>query len=141
MAADTRVTSCDPICHTTKISRIGKSVFGFAGDVMLALHVLKWLGTRRNPLDLYRLVPESHRNAVDILELAPDGLFFWNGWGTRMPILDETAAIGSGAMGALQALRLGHSPEEAVLATFPLDEASGGSVQVEHLRKAKRGRS
>jgi hypothetical protein len=42
-----------------------------------------------------------------------------------MPLLDATYAIGSGAMAALQALRLNCSPEEAVMRTAPMDECSG----------------
>lgn len=145
MAADKRCTSAGPICHVTKIFRVGKSLFGIAGDVMLALHIIKWLEGKRDPAQLYKLIPDAHRNDVDILELAEDGLAFWNGWGVRMPILDKTAAIGSGSMPALQALRLGKDAEEAIRLAFPMDECSGGDVQVEYLlppelSRRKRGR-
>jgi len=125
MAADQRCTSGGPICHTQKLHRIGDSVFGFAGDAMLALILVKWLGTKRDPLQLYKLIPEAHRDSVDVLELSPKGLAFWNGWGVPMPLLDQAYAIGSGAMSALQAVRLGKSPEEAIHLAPPLDECSG----------------
>ena len=135
MAADQRCTSSGPMCHVRKIHRIGDSLFGFAGDAVLALHVVKWLGTKRDIAQLYKLIPESHRDSIDILELSPKGLSFWNGWGIPMPLLDATFAIGSGAMVALNALRMDRSPAEAVLQAMQLDECSGlfSEPQVEKL--------
>ena len=147
MAADQRVTSGGPLCHTKKLHRIGKSVFGFAGDVMLALIMVRWLNGKRDPLQLYKLIPEAHRDAVDLLELSPEGLAFWNGWGVRMPLLDGCYAIGSGAMPALTAMKMNLPPDQAVLQSPPLDECSGflTEPEVEYLlppelsRKRKRG--
>lgn len=135
MAADQRCTGGGPMCHVKKIHRVGDSLFGFAGDAVLALHIIKWLGGKRDPIQLYKLIPEAHRSDVDVLELSPDGLAFWNGWGVRMPLLDATFAIGSGAMAALQALRMNSSPEEAVLHAMKMDEMSGAisSPSVEYL--------
>lgn len=142
MAADQRCTGGGPICHVQKLHRIGHSIFGIAGDAVIGVIIIEWLRGRRNPLQLYRLVPESHRTDVDILELSPEGLAYWNGWGVRMPLLDASFAIGSGALPALQALRLGKSPEEAVALVPPLDECSGvlSSVAVEKLIKPRRKR-
>lgn len=144
MAADQRCTGAGPMCHVSKIHRIGDSLFGFAGDAILAQHIIKWLGTKRDVGQLYKLIPESQRDSIDVLELSSQGLAFWNGWGVRLPILDATFAIGSGAMAALQALRLNSSPAEAILHAMALDECSGlfSEPQVERLfigPKRKRG--
>jgi hypothetical protein len=130
------------MCHVTKIHRIGDSLFGFAGDAVLCRHLIKWLGTKRDVAQLYKLIPESQRDSIDALELSPSGLSFWNGWGIALPLLDATFAIGSGAMPALQALRLNCSPAEAVLRAMQLDECSGSfpEPQVERLQRPKRKR-
>ena len=137
MAGDTRVTSGGPICHARKLHRVGDSIFGIAGDIMIALTVIAWLNTKRDKAQLYKLIPESHRDSVEILELSRDGLACWNGWGVRMPILDNAYGVGTGAMSALQALKRGLTPEQAVSETFDLDECSGGLVEVEHLEQKK----
>lgn len=148
MAADQRCTSGGPMCHVTKMRRIGNSVFGFAGDTILAMHVLKWLEGKRDPLLLYKLIPESHRDSIEVLELSREGLSIWTGWGIHLRLLDATYALGSGAMPALQALRMNCSPAEAVLQAMQLDECSGtlSEPQVEKLnperplsRKRKHG--
>lgn len=146
MAADQRVTSAGPICHVKKLHRIGDSIFGMAGDSILCMHFLRWLGTKRDIAQLYKIIPESHRDSIEVLELAPEGLGFWNGWGVRLPLLDATYAIGSGAMPALQALRMNCTPQEAVLQAMKLDECSGilSAPEVEYLippelRRKRRG--
>jgi hypothetical protein len=135
MAADQRVTSSGPICHVKKLRRIGKSIFGFSGDVMLALIMIEWLNGKRDRAQLHKLIPDAHRDSVDLLELSPEGLHFWNGWGVRMAILDATYAIGSGAMPALTALRMNCTPQQALLHSPPLDECSGllSEPEVEYL--------
>ena len=135
MASDQRCTSGGPICHVSKMRRIGTGIYGFAGDTILALHVLKWLEGKRDPLQLYKLIPESLRDSIEVLELSRDGLAIWNGWGIRLQLLDATYALGSGAMPALQALRMNCTPAEAVLQAAKLDECSGliSEPQVEKL--------
>lgn len=133
MAADQRVTSSSPVCHVQKIHRIGNSLFGIAGDVVLALAVIRWLGTKRDVAHLYKIIPEASRNDIDILELSKTGLSVWNGWGVQVPLLDPVYAVGSGAMSAMQAMKRGLIPANAVDETYSLDECSGGTVQVEWL--------
>jgi hypothetical protein len=141
MAADQRVTCGGPMCHTVKIHRIRGNLYGLAGDVMIGLHVLNWLNNaKRDPEVLYKLIPPDHRDLVDILELSKTGLALWNGWGVRMPILDHSYAIGSGAMPALQSYRDHRDVEKAAKASGGLDEGSGtfaGIPQVEWLKPKK----
>lgn len=124
MAADQRCTG-GAICHVQKLHRIKGSLFGFAGDTHLAMHVLKWLHSPRDPLELYKLIPDAHRDSVEMLELSKDGLALWSGWGSRILLLDTSYAIGSGCMVALQALRTGSTPGEAITHAAKMDECSG----------------
>jgi hypothetical protein len=141
MAADQRITGSGPLAHINKIYRIKGSLFGFCGDTFLAMHLLTWLKGNRDPLELYKLIPDAHRDDVGALELAKDGLAIWSGWGARLPLLDISYAMGTGSMVALQALRTGSSPAEAIAHAARMDECSGAFVepQVEVLEKKKRG--
>lgn len=141
MAADQRCTGGGPIAHIQKIHRIKGNLYGIAGDTHLAMHVLRWLGGTRDPLDLYKMIPDAHRDSVELLELSKTGLALWSGWGSRIQILDATYAIGSGCMAALQAMRGGSTPAQAVTLACGLDECSGTFMepQVEPL-KIKRKR-
>lgn len=143
MAADQRTTGGGPMFHTNKLYRVGDSIFGIAGDCVLGHLMMDWLATKkRDRVELYELLPEAGRNEIEILELSPDGLAYWNGWGVRLPLLDHSYAIGSGAMAALQALRLGQEPEDAVMEAAHVDESTGIFIapQVEYLKPPKRKR-
>ena len=139
MAADQRCTddTGGPICHVTKLHRVGDSVFGLAGDAFMGLVPLEWLGTKRNRLQLYKMFGDDDiawRYETLLLELSETGLALWNGWGLRMPILDKTYGIGTGADAALTAMDKGASPEEAIRAVRR-DPYSGlfSEPQVEYL--------
>lgn len=151
MAADQRCTGGGPIMHVAKISRIGECIYGLAGDVMMGLAVLEWMkAPKRDRGRLYKLLDEYERSEVEILELSPGGLALWNGWGIRLPLHDRFYAIGTGAMSAMQAIKRGLTPEQAVLETLSLDEYSGTHpefppqvewlVPPEIMPKPKRGR-
>jgi ATP-dependent protease HslVU (ClpYQ) peptidase subunit len=129
------------MCHVTKIRQIGSSLYGFAGSVYPALVFLEWLGSGRlDKTRLYRMLSEDARDSVDILELSPDGLAIWNGWGVRLPIHDDSYAIGSGAMAALAALKSGAEPADALKQAFKLDECSGGDIEIAELVTPKKKR-
>lgn len=127
MAADQRVTGDGSLCHTKKIHRIGDSLFGLAGDVMAGLAVIEWLKTKRNRSLLYKSFGDDvqWRYEMVLLELSPAGLALWNAWGTRMALLDQTYAIGTGGPVALDALENGATPEEAIRRAMKRDEYSG----------------
>jgi hypothetical protein len=139
MAADNRVTSGGAICHVKKIHRIKGSLFGFAGDCILAMHLIKWLSGARDVEALYKLIPPDHRDSVEALELSKDGLGLWNGWGVRLPLMDNHYAIGSGSMAALTHVKLGEALDKAIKHAANLDECSGVffQPQVEWLKPKK----
>lgn len=146
MAADQRLTSGNPPCRTHKIKRIGDCLYGGCGDWSLVLIFLDWFDKpKRDLMRLHRLIPEDHRNSFEVLELSPSGLALWDGWGMRIPLLDKFYAVGTGGLSAMQAIKRGLPPDEAVSETLSLDECSGGTVEVEYLlppelrSKRKRG--
>lgn len=145
MAADQRVTSGNAPARMRKIRRIGESLYAGAGNTSVITVFLNWLDApKRDALRLYRLIPEDCRHEFEVLELSPTGLALWDGWGVRIPILDKFYAIGTGGQSAMQAIKRGLPPEEAVSESLSLDECSGGTVEVEYLlppelRRKRRG--
>lgn len=135
MAADQRLTGDGPIARTRKIRRIADSLYGGCGHWSVCLILLEWLekDVKRDRIRLHRQIPEDFRSDVAVLELSPSGLALWDGWGTRTALLDKFYVVGSGGQSAMQAMRRGLSPAEAVSETFPLDENSGGTVEEEYL--------
>lgn len=126
--------------HTVKVHRIRGKLYGVAGDMFLALHILNWLKQPKQDVDaLYKLITPDHRDSVDVLELSKEGLALWNGWGVRLPLLDQTFAIGTGAMTALTHVKDGETPEDAVKKACRLDPYSGAfaAAQVEYLTPPK----
>ena len=134
MAADTRVTGDGAIYHADKIFRIGDSLLGTAGDAFMCRVFLEWFkNPKRSVPALRKMLEREEKDAFLILELEPKGLALWNGWGIPEPIHDQCYGIGSGSMSALALLRKGASLEDAVNGAMPLDEATGGRVQIEYL--------
>lgn len=135
MAADTRVSveGCTHY-HSTKLFRIGESIFGTAGDGMMCLVMVDWLKGPRNRKKLYENWTEhTERSSCWLLELNPTGLFVWDGWGIPEKLMDKRYAIGSGQVAALRGMDLGQSPEDAVKAAPDYDQYSGAPIQVEYL--------
>ncbi len=128
MAADTLICGDGPICHTSKLTRIGSSVFGFAGDVYMALAWLQWYASpRRNPQTLYKILgDECGRSEISVMELSPSGIILWNGWGVPMHIREKFYAIGAGSGLAVMAMHKGSTPSEAVKEAAKHDENTDG---------------
>ena len=147
MAADTRVVTGGSYYHAPKIFRIGTSILGTAGDGFPCLAFVDWFRSpQRKPLVLHRIFNDYDRDSIWIVELNPGGIHFWNGWGYAEKILDEFFAVGSGGQAALEAMRHGLTPEEAVARATTHDENTGAPVQVEYLlppeltRRKRRGK-
>lgn len=134
MAADSLAT--DDACglYVRKIVRLPDGdVAGGAGDLNEVTQALSWLagGSKGDPPAISGssiLFTEAGR-----LHLASTG---WPGIA-----LKGHAAIGSGAQGALVAMRLGKSAAEAVAAVAGVDQNTGGEIDVLAYEKpAKRKR-
>lgn len=135
MAGDTRVVTGASFYHSDKIYRIGNSLVGTAGNAHACLAFLAWFQSpRRNPVELQKQFGENHdRGDIWIAEINPGGIYLWDGWGYAERLNDPYYAIGSGAMAALEAMRQGMNPEEAVRRAITHDENTGSPIQVEFL--------
>lgn len=134
MAADTRVIAGGSFYHANKIFRIGQSLIGTAGDGFACLAFVEWFKSpRRNAQTLHKMFAEQDRDDILIAELNPSGIYLWNGWGFPERINDPYFAIGSGGMAALEALRNGLDPDDAVRRAMAHDESTGAPVQLEYL--------
>ena len=134
MASDTRVVTGSSYWHENKIFRIGNSLFGTAGDGFACLAFLAWYQSpRRNPAELHKMFAEHERSDILIFELNPGGIYAWNGWGFPAKLNDDMYAGGSGGMAALEAMRSGATPEDAVRRATAHDENTGSPIQTEFL--------
>lgn len=145
MAADQRATDDGPLCHVKKLRYIGDSIFGMAGDCHAAIVLLEWLETKRNRVTLYKMFGDADiawRYEMVLLELSHTGLALWNGWGAKLPLLDDAYAIGTGSHAALAALDRGASPEECIHQAAKRDQYSGvyREPEVLHLLPTQKGR-
>lgn len=134
MAADTRVVTGSSFYHANKIFRVGPSLLGTAGSGFACLAFVEWFKSpRRNPQVLHKMFGDYDRDDILIAELNPSGIFLWDGWGYPERINDSFYAIGSGAMAALEAMRNGVDPDDAVRRAVAHDENTGAPVQLEYL--------
>lgn len=123
LAADSLATDDACALHVRKIVRLPKGdMAGGAGELNEVVQALSWLagGSKGEP----PAIAQSHIlfTEAGVPHLATCG---WPGIA-----LKGCAAIGSGAQGALVAMRLGRSAEEAVRAVAGIDTATGGEIDV-----------
>jgi hypothetical protein len=118
---------------TTKIKRIGKSIFGGAGDLEKITHFFMWAS---NPESVPQPVA-NEESSYQILELSHDGLFIWQTNLIPMRIEDDFYAIGSGAGYALGALAHGATIQGAIRTAARWDECTGTDIQTLHLLRSK----
>lgn len=116
---------------TEKIFRIGKTLIGIAGFPSGAKRFLKWFEEGRDTDN----VPEFDENVEYFvaLVLEDEGIYRYESCCFPLRVLDDFAASGQGALGALTAMRLGKSPEEAVELMCELNGPTGPPVVVETL--------
>lgn len=124
MAADSCVSG-DYSDEGRKIHRIGKSVYGIAGDYTAALKFLDW---RRKP----RSKPDVSGD-FEALEINAKGIWYWDNNLRPVKSGRKAAAIGSGAAAAMGAMLAGKGPRDAVKIACQLDAASAPPVIVEEL--------
>lgn len=123
LVADSYASDDATVMQVVKCARLPKGdVAGGAGDLGQVAQALSWLaaGGTDDPPDIDQ-----------------SGLLFTDGgvcylasgkWpGVRVK---GSSAIGSGAQGAMTAMRLGHSAEDAVRAVAGIDPNTGGEIDV-----------
>lgn len=140
IAADSRASDDNGVLmfNTPKLHRLNGSVFGVAGDDWVDVF-MEWqrTGRKAKPEPIITL----HADDVDfnVIELAPDGIWFWNRTFTRIKVKDHEFAIGSGEMVALYIMRCcRQGPQAAVEAASMVDKFTGGDIDVEHVPQKRR---
>lgn len=133
MAADTWATDDCTATNVRKAVQLANGdVAGGAGDLAPVGRALAWLmGDQAG--DPPEIAGAQILFTVKGVPYIADG--GWPGIEVR-----GYTAIGSGAQGALVAMKLGHGAESAVRAVFGVDPATGGDVDVLPIGKAKRKR-
>lgn len=139
MAADTRATGGGPMMNMQKVFPVGHTLVGIAGEAFAAMAFIDWLLHPKKKAPDFK----EDKDCFIAIQLAPNGLFIWNGWLVPIALKDETYAIGSGSSAALSRLRSGGTLQEAIEAAYGLDEGTGGHVEIHTLasinQKVKRG--
>lgn len=138
MASDSRCTyEGVGAFDTDKLYRFGASIFGEAGDANGTLKFRRWVldgMPKKRPL----LDEENEERDFVVLELAPDGLFLWDGAFVRQAVKQGIYAIGSGRKVAMYcALILEMDVGKAVEEAAKIDIYTGGPVLIERLNEQK----
>ena len=134
LAADKQSTNNNLARTVTKITRVGKSLVGGAGDASQTEEMVAWLRRGAKVGDF----PASQRDKEDwasMLVIRPGGfidLYERTPYPTRYE--DKIFAIGSGRDFALAAMYLGKCASDAVEIASIFDAGSGNGVDVLVLR-------
>jgi hypothetical protein len=127
LASDRRVTG-GPMFKATKIARIKGSLYGGAGNLEQIMKMFEWF---KNP-DMkpdWKFQPE-----FEILQVCPEGIFYWSSEMIAVPVGMDFYAIGSGSHYALGALECGAPADEAIRVAHKFDPYTGREVQLHKLK-------
>lgn len=131
MASDTQAFDLSARVHVTKFWRIKGWLVGGAGtydEVLVLVEMLK--GSPHDPYECLRTeLPGRKVKDVDLLLLSPQGHIYQSeNAGIPYKLRDKFGAIGSGAQGALVAMHLGATIQEAIRAVKKVDPFTGGRL-------------
>lgn len=133
LAADSFATDDACAIQVRKIIRLPKGeVAGGAGSLPEVLRAMRWLakgGKGAGP---------AIENATILFTVG--GVLHLAGGGWPAVPVKGFAAIGSGAQGALVAMKLGCTAEQAIAAVIGVDPCTGGEIDVLAYAKPKRTR-
>jgi len=130
MAGDTLIIGATKTAGR-KIWRIRGWVVGGGGSYSDVLRVLSEMRGRRDmtPKQVLEKVNVGVKDA-ELLLLSPTGkIYHSEDASDPIEILEPWAAIGTGAQGAIVALRLGLTPRQAVKEMTAVDPSTGGRIQ------------
>lgn len=111
IVATRKAIYADTLCSYTvpfkmgKIARIGKSIFAGAGDPDELTQFFDWRRGKKKPVI---------EDAIDVLEVAPGGIYVYGKKLVRLKINEEIYAVGSGAQYAMGAIAMGATPEQSI---------------------------
>lgn len=108
-----------------KIHRIGKSVYGIAGDYTAAMKFLDWRHKPKSKPDI--------SGDFEALEINAKGIWYWDNNLRPVKSGRKAASIGSGSSAAMGAMLAGKGPRDAVKIACQLDIASALPVIAEEL--------
>jgi ATP-dependent protease HslVU (ClpYQ) peptidase subunit len=136
LAGDRMCTDEWVVRTTTKVRRIRGHLVGGAGNAAVIREALAWFERGAEPADF----PESLRDKDDgftLLAVSPDGrIWLYQRAPYPIEILDECAAIGSGADAALAAMHCGCNAEQAIGIAAKVCRGVGNGVDVLELQGA-----
>jgi len=135
MAGDSKVTDSGLVYQTDKIFLIDGYIVGVCGETDYTNRFLDWFTSGRP-----EGAPSLGKKSFAALALSPEGLFLFSDCCRPDPLHNEYYAIGAGAMAAMAAMALGHSPEIAVEIACKVNNDSGPPVKVLALTPARRKR-
>lgn len=131
LAADSQASDDTVKVSVRKVVRLRKGdVAGGAGDLSTVALALSWLAAGRvnDPPPL---------EGAEILFTDGGELFLADGGWPGIPV-KGFAAVGSGAQGAMVAMHLGMSAEDAVVAVSHVDPGTGGPIEVLPVERPRR---
>ena len=126
MAADSQATDAVSTSSVPKVYVLGRparALVGVAGLYTAAVAFVRWLRGQGEPPN-----PEAMAEVSAIVARDDGSLWYYEGSLEPFRVHDAMGAIGSGAQGALVAMRLGLGPADAVRAVRRVDPHTGGRV-------------
>lgn len=137
MAADTQGQRDGMRINAKKIHRVQdaslvEALIGISGNLPDCLKFVGWFGKRDKELD-FKMFRQDSSDAPDVAAIVVrnSGVEYWTEHCQPIPILDEFAAIGSGAHAALAAMHMGATALEAVRIASLVDPHTNSVIQVE----------
>ncbi len=131
MASDSQMTDGATTSNVPKFWKIRGWLIGGAGTYSEIIKIVYELKGHKSltPTEVLEKVKMPKFSDVELLLLSPKGkLFFSENGGYPMPVSDGYAAMGTGAQGALVAMRLGHTLAEAIRVVSKVDPYTGGRI-------------
>ena len=130
MGSDRRVSG-GSMFTAEKIQRIKGSLYGGCGNFEQVLKMFEWF---KNP----DMKPEwKFEPDFEILQLSPDGLFFWGSEMIAIPITMPYFAIGSGGHYALGAMECGADLAHAIRVASKYDSSTGHGIYLASLKQSE----
>lgn len=130
MASDSQATGGGVKTSVQKFWTVRGWLVGAAGLYSEIIEVIEELKHHKDlsPAEVFRKVNIKGKNS-DFLMLSPSGqLWMSEGGTTPWKVQEGFAAIGSGQQGAMVALHMGATPQDAIKAVRKVDPYTGGRV-------------
>lgn len=124
VASDSRITG-DYMQNGVKMVRGDNIIVGWSGDWVPGYAIAEWIAKISTDDE-----PPTDDCEVEFLVMIGKKLWLGDQKMRLAPIMQSYFAIGSGSQGAMVAMNLGCSAEEAVKEVIKVDEGCGGRVKV-----------